>query len=136
MVSLAPPQFLQAHIRACAVTKRSLSLCSGLVLALTVSVVAANLRQKEGTPSVALSAVLKRSENTDLHGEVESVTFLVTVNDTWWTWEQGGCLKTVKTPPIRPDTPWNESQSITVGKCDHGPLTFTLTHISENVMHN
>ena len=65
---------------------------------------------------------------------MESVVFLVTVNDTWWPAEQRGgtCLETVKTPPIPPNRPWNESESITVGKCDHGPLTYTLTNISES----
>ena len=66
--------------------------------------------------------------------QVESVSFLVTVNDTWWPGVGPGgdtCIKTVKTPPIPPNQPWNESKSIDVGKCDHGPLTYTLTNISE-----
>ena len=101
----------------------SLSYCSGLVLGLAVAIVAANLQQKESASFTVLP-----TSSTGVHRVVESVTFLVTVNDTW---ETGGCLETVKTPPIRPDTPWNESQSITVGKCDHGPLTYTLTHIGK-----
>ena len=59
--------------------------------------------------------------------KVVSVTFLVTVNDTWYPDEYNTtCLQTVKTPPLRPNTPYNESQPIQVGKCDHGPLTYTI----------
>ncbi|KAK3096669.1 hypothetical protein FSP39_002250 [Pinctada imbricata] len=35
-----------------------------------------------------------------------------------------GCLATVKTPFIEPDTPWNKSENIMVGGCDNGPLTY------------
>ena len=59
--------------------------------------------------------------------EVVSVTFLVTVNDTWYPQEYNTtCLQTVKSPPIRPDISINETQSFQVGKCDHGPLTYTI----------
>lgn len=59
--------------------------------------------------------------------KVVSVTFLVTVNDTWYPDEYGTtCLQTVKTPPLRPNMPYNESQPIQVGKCDHGPLTYKI----------
>jgi len=58
-----------------------------------------------------------------------SITFLLTVNDTWYPDEHPGktCLHTVKTPPIKPDVPWNESVNIAVGECDHGPLTYTIS---------
>ena len=63
----------------------------------------------------------------DNASKVVSVTFLVTVNDTWYPDEYNTtCLQTVKTPPLRPNTPYNESQPIQVGKCDHGPLTYTI----------
>ena len=58
-----------------------------------------------------------------------AIIFLLTVNDTWYPSEYPGktCLHTVKTPPIEPDIPWNESVSIAVGECDHGPLTYTIS---------
>ena len=63
----------------------------------------------------------------DNTSKVVSVTFLVTVNDTWYPNEYNTtCLQTVKTPPLHPNIPYNESQSIQVGKCDHGPLTYTI----------
>ncbi len=75
--------------------------------------------------------------NTHTHTQTEtpsaphvaSVTFLLTVNDTWYPedYPNQTCLRTVKTPPLKPDQRWNESQSIAVGKCDHGPLIYTLT---------
>lgn len=57
-----------------------------------------------------------------------AIVFLLTVNDTWYPNEYPGktCLHTVKTPPIKPDIPWNESVNIAVGECDHGPLTYTI----------
>ena len=59
--------------------------------------------------------------------KVVSVTFLVTVNDTWYPQEYNTtCLQTVKTPPLQPDVSINETQSIQVGNCDHGPLTYTV----------
>jgi len=59
--------------------------------------------------------------------KVVSVTFLVTVNDTWYPQEYNTtCLQTVKSPPIRPDVSINETQSIQVGNCDRGPLTYTI----------
>ena len=55
------------------------------------------------------------------------MTFLLTVNDTWYPEEYNKtCLQTVKTPPLQPNTSWNESQSIDVGGCDYGPLTFQI----------
>ena len=58
-----------------------------------------------------------------------AITFLLTVNDTWYPNEYPGktCLHTVKTPPIKPGIPWNESVDIVVGECDHGPLTYTIS---------
>ena len=59
--------------------------------------------------------------------KVVSVTFLVTVNDTWYPQEYNTtCLQTVKTPPLWPDVSINETQSIQVGNCDRGPLTYTI----------
>ena len=56
------------------------------------------------------------------------MTFLLTVNDTWYPdWYNETCLQTVKTPPIQPNTSWNKSLDIKVGKCDHGPLTFQIS---------
>lgn len=58
-----------------------------------------------------------------------AITFLLTVNDTWYPNEYPGktCLHTVKTPPIKPNIPWNESVNIAVGECDRGPLTYTIS---------
>lgn len=36
------------------------------------------------------------------------------------------CFKTVKTMPLAPDTPKNESE-IQVGDCDHGPLVYSVS---------
>ncbi len=51
-----------------------------------------------------------------------SLTFLISVNDSW-----GDCIATVKTYPIRSNTPLNKSQNIQVGNCDNGPLEFRVT---------
>ena len=40
------------------------------------------------------------------------------------TW--GNCIKTVKTQPFKPNQQWNKTTPITVGSCDHGPLTYTI----------
>ena len=61
--------------------------------------------------------------------DVISLTFLVCVNDTW-----GNCITTVKTPPIKPNTPWNKSENIMVGDCDHGPLLYTVQQNKGNYM--
>ncbi|XP_071166074.1 uncharacterized protein [Mytilus edulis] len=58
------------------------------------------------------------NEAEKLIQKVNSVTFLLTVNDTW-----GDCIHTVKTPAV---VPGKKSQSIPVGKCDHGPLEFSV----------
>ena len=55
------------------------------------------------------------------HPEITSVSFLVSVNLTW-----GNCIQTVRTPPLKPNQKWNETTPITVGSCDHGPLTYTI----------
>jgi len=55
------------------------------------------------------------------HPEITSVSFLVSVNLTW-----GNCIKTVRTPPLKPNQQWNKTTPITVGNCDHGPLTYTI----------
>jgi len=73
-------------------------------------------------------------------GEIISVTFLVTVNDTWYPEENNGkkCLHTVKTPPLKPNGTWNNSTKIQVGECDHGPLTYTISKQfdgMENILH-
>lgn len=60
---------------------------------------------------------------------VTSITFLVTVNDTW-KWDppisNDTCMVTIKTNPLYPNTPLNKSQNIMVGNCDHGPLVFSV----------
>lgn len=65
-----------------------------------------------------------------------AITFLLTVNDTWYPNEYPGktCLHTVKTPPIKPDIPWNESINIAVGECDHGPLTYTISKELDGIL--
>lgn len=55
------------------------------------------------------------------HPETTNVSFLVSVNLTW-----GNCIKTVRTPPLKPNQQWNKTTPITVGNCDHGPLTYTI----------
>lgn len=54
--------------------------------------------------------------------KVLSVTFLISINNT-----EQGCMYTTKSPAIPPDLPYNKSQSFSVGNCDHGPLTYTIT---------
>lgn len=59
------------------------------------------------------------------------------MNDTWYPDEHPGktCLHTVKTPPIQPNVPWNESVNIAVGECDHGPLTYTFSKQLEGMLY-
>jgi len=65
------------------------------------------------------------------------MTFLVTVNDTWYPQEYNTtCLQTVKSPPLWPDVSINETQSIQVGNCDHGPLTYTIGNEDSSVTGN
>lgn len=60
--------------------------------------------------------------------DVASITFLVSVNDTWYPSEYGKqCLKTVKSPPLQPNRSWNDSVTIHVGNCDYGPLIYTVS---------
>ena len=60
--------------------------------------------------------------------KVDSVTFLVTVNDTWYPDEfNKTCMATVKTPALQPGVKYNDTMQIHVGDCDHGPLMFTLS---------
>ena len=60
--------------------------------------------------------------------KVDSVTFLVTVNDTWYPDEfNKTCMATVKTPALQPGVKYNNTMQIHVGDCDHGPLMFTLS---------
>lgn len=60
--------------------------------------------------------------------KVNSVTFLVTVNDTWYPDEYNKtCMATVRTPGLQPGVKYNETMQIQVGECDHGPLMFTLS---------
>ena len=61
--------------------------------------------------------------------KVFSVTFLLTVNDTWYPddYPHKKCILTVKTPPLKPDQKWNESERIHVGECDQGPLIYSVT---------
>lgn len=60
--------------------------------------------------------------------KVDSVTFLITVNDTWYPDEYNKtCMETVRSPALKPGVKYNESMQIHVGDCDHGPLMFTLS---------
>ena len=60
--------------------------------------------------------------------KVDSVTFLVTVNDTWYPDEYNKtCMATVRSPALQPGVKYNETMQIHVGECDHGPLMFTLS---------
>ncbi|XP_033750899.1 uncharacterized protein LOC117335088 [Pecten maximus] len=61
---------------------------------------------------------------------VRSVTFLVTVNDTW---DPNGCIATVKSPPLRPNVKYNYTEQINVGTCDHGPLDFRVSTLNDSV---
>ncbi|XP_021359269.1 uncharacterized protein LOC110454209 [Mizuhopecten yessoensis] len=61
---------------------------------------------------------------------VRSVTFLVTVNDTW---DPNGCIATVKTPPLKPNVKYNHTEQIHVGSCDHGPLDFRVSSLNDSV---
>lgn len=63
--------------------------------------------------------------------DIASITFLVTVNDTY-EWippfdnSSYACMVTVKTIPLSPDTPMNKTASFTLGNCDNGSLVFTI----------
>ena len=60
--------------------------------------------------------------------KVDSVTFLVTVNDTWYPVEYNKtCMATVRSPALKPGVKYNETMQIHVEECDHGPLMFTLS---------
>ncbi|XP_069136863.1 uncharacterized protein [Argopecten irradians] len=61
---------------------------------------------------------------------VQTVTFLVTVNDTW---DPSGCISTVKTPPLKPNVRYNHSQQIQVGSCDHGPIDFRVSALNDSI---
>lgn len=58
-----------------------------------------------------------------------SITFLVTVNDSW-KWDppisNDTCMVTVKTDPLYPKTPLNKSEPVMVGSCDNGPLVYNI----------
>lgn len=70
--------------------------------------------------------------SSDVAG-VSSITFLVTVNDTW-KWDppisNDTCMVTIKTNSIAPNTPRNKSENIMVGNCDNGPLVYTANSAS------
>ena len=60
-------------------------------------------------------------------GAVLQVTFLITVNDTWYPESFGRkCIATVKTPPQKPGQPRNDTNTIQIGECDHGPMTYQV----------
>lgn len=59
---------------------------------------------------------------------VVSVTFLVAVNQT-----ETKCLMTSKTPPLKPGILHNQTDYISVGKCDYGALDFNITTLSKSV---
>ncbi|CAH1265387.1 Hypp3174 [Branchiostoma lanceolatum] len=55
--------------------------------------------------------------------KVRWVRFIVTVNDTW---DPDGCIATIATGKLIPNKKYNETEQITVGSCDHGPLVYTV----------
>ena len=60
---------------------------------------------------------------------MESVSFLITVNDTWKydpPISNDTCLVTIKTYPISPDMPRKKSENIQIGDCDNGPLVYNV----------
>lgn len=98
----------------------------------------------EGLPcaTIILSALLCSMSSSLSKGNSEqaagvsgvtSITFLVTVNDTW-KWDppiyNDTCMVTVKTNPLYPNTPRNKSENIMVGSCDNGPLMFSVNSAS------
>ena len=44
------------------------------------------------------------------------------------------CIATVKTLRLIPFRPYNQSDAIQVGKCDHGPLRFTVSMNEGNMV--
>lgn len=66
---------------------------------------------------------------------VSSITFLVTVNDTW-KWnppiENDTCMVTVKTNPLYPNTPLNKTENVIVGDCDSGPLVYAVNSVDKD----
>ena len=49
------------------------------------------------------------------------MTFLVTVNDTWYPDEYNKtCMATVKSPALQPGVKYNDTMQIHIGECDHG----------------
>lgn len=52
---------------------------------------------------------------------LDTLTFLVAVNDTW-----GSCITTVRSPPLPPNQTRDKAPHIMVGQCDNGPLTYTV----------
>ena len=63
--------------------------------------------------------------------EVSSVTFLISVNNSWkWVPPFDNstylCVMIVKSDPLHPNTPLNKSENITLGNCDNGSLVFTI----------
>ena len=61
---------------------------------------------------------------------VQTVSFLITVNDTWKydpPLYNDTCMVTIRTNPLYPDTPLNKSENIMVGECDNGPMVYTIS---------
>ncbi|XP_066267528.1 uncharacterized protein [Branchiostoma lanceolatum] len=58
-----------------------------------------------------------------LPDKVGWVRFIVTVNDTW---DPNGCIATTSTGKLVPNKKYNETETIRVGSCDHGPLVYTV----------
>ena len=54
------------------------------------------------------------------------MSFLVSVNLTW-----GECIATAKTPALKPNQSWNETEMIAVGHCDKGRLTYKISEEGE-----
>ncbi|XP_076472001.1 uncharacterized protein LOC143301527 [Babylonia areolata] len=69
-------------------------------------------------PSLSSAATVS---SEDVGNSSVRIRFLVTVNDTW---DPDGCMETVATPFLQGGK--KNGQSIRVGRCDHGPLVFTV----------
>ena len=75
--------------------------------------------------------LLELSLDKVLRPDELTMTFLITVNDSWkWvppidngTYE---CTATIKTSSLFPNTPPNEAEKFTLGNCDNGSLVFTM----------
>eukprot|EP00058_Branchiostoma_floridae_P013211 XP_002598699.1 hypothetical protein BRAFLDRAFT_95815 [Branchiostoma floridae] len=73
---------------------------------------------------LTVSHLLVFGEDTEFTPDkVRWVRFVVTVNDTW---NPDGCIATIATGRLKPNKGYNETEPLTVGSCDHGPLVYTV----------